>query len=203
MDLLEALVVPIMLLNIFGGIIATIWLIAIREWPLVVISVIAVLIMSFIIGIVLLPAALFALPGIAMVKKGTGILGHFLIFCGLLYTYGLLWFWSMLVFWWFINQFEIDGGGLIPLMLMAYVVATAPVAIMASKDREPSTAATITTFSIMAGCMIYMLLLIFGANLGIVNLVFMGVVAIGLFSNFVISVQITTEMRLSEDRDVN
>jgi hypothetical protein len=201
MELIEALSVPIMLLNIFGGIVASIWLIAIREWPLVLIAVIAVLIMSFVIGIALIPAALLALPGFAMVKKGTGIFGHFLMFCGILYTYGLLWFWSMLVFWWFANQFEIDGRGLIPLMLMAYVVATTPVAIMASRDREPSTAATITTFSVMAGCMIYMLLLIFGVNLGIANLVFMGVVAIGLFANFVISVQVTTEMKLREDHE--
>jgi hypothetical protein len=191
-----------MILNIFGGIVAAIWLIAIREWPVLVIAIVVVLIMSFIIGLIMIPSALLALPGMAMVKKGTGIIGHFLMFCSMLYTYGFLWLWSMITFWWFTNQFLVDGKGFIPFMIMAYIVATAPIAIMVGRDKDPSTAGAITALSTMIGCMIYMLLLIFGAAIWIANDIFIVIMLFGLFANHVIAVQIVTEMRLQEDQSL-
>lgn len=191
MGLIMALQIPIMILNMFGGIVAIIWLMVIGNWSAIGMAVILALVSTLVISIVMIPAMLLSVPGVAMVKKGTGVLGHFLLFCSNLYTYALLWFWSLFVFGLFSSYIGPKGAGLIPLMLAAYGAATAPVCYMASKEGDsPGTA--IATFSTLVGCMLFMLLLIFGVHVFIANLAFMGVMAIGLFAHLVMTIQVAT-----------
>lgn len=198
MGLINALSVPIMFLNMFGGIVAGIWLMFLGKWPTLGLAILAGFISTFTISIAMYPSMLLAIPGFAMIKRGTGILGHFLLFCASLYTFGVLWFWSVFIFGLFISQIGTKGVGMFPILLLAYSVATAPVGYMASKEKD-SPATTIATFSTMLGCMLFMLLLIFGFQFSIANLVFIVVMAMGLFAQLIVSVQIATATRLSDE----
>jgi hypothetical protein len=132
-----------------------------------------------------------------MIKKGTGVFGHFLLFCSSVYIFGLLWYWSVFIFGVFASYIGPKGAGFYPLLLMAYSVATAPVGYMASKEGD-SLGTMIATFCTMLGCALFMLLLMFRVHPATANLVFMGVMAIGIFVQLVVSVQIATAMRIEE-----
>jgi uncharacterized membrane protein YphA (DoxX/SURF4 family) len=102
----------------------------------------------------------------------------------------------------FISHVGPKGLGTIPLLLMAYSVVTAPIGYMASKEGD-SPATMITTFCTMLGCMLFMLLLMFGFHPDTANLVFMGIMAIGLFAQLVMSVQIATAIRIEEQNNLD
>ncbi|WP_094604960.1 hypothetical protein SPSIL_017230 [Sporomusa silvacetica DSM 10669] len=201
MGFISALSVPIMFLNMFGGIVAGIWLIIISKWAPVGLAIIFLILTTFAASFVLIPAMLLVVPGFNMIKKGTGVFGHFLIFCANVYTFGLFWYWSISVFRLYVSYIEPHGTGAIPLLLMAYSVATGPISYMASKDGGDSPATAIAALSTMLGCALFMLLLIFGINPWTANLVFMVVLAVGLFIQLVMSVQFATATRISEEQE--
>jgi hypothetical protein len=197
MAIIEALSAPIMFLNMFGGIIAGIWLIIIGKWAALGIAIASAFVSHFAIGFTMLPAGFISAIAFTRLKKGTGILGHFILLCASIYTFAILWYWSVFIFGVFHAYIGPNGAGKIPLMLMAYSVATAPVGYLASKEGD-SPATTIATFCTMLGCMIFMMSQMFNVHHELGSLVFMGIMAIGVFIQLVISVQFSTAMRIEE-----
>ena len=197
MGIINALSVPIMFLNMFSGIIAGIWLIIIGKWAPVGVAITAALVSSFAIGFAMLPAMIFSIPAAKMLNKGTGLIGYLLFFCSSVYVFGVLWYWSTFIFGIYASYVGSDGTGVIPLMLMAYSVATAPVGHLASKESD-SPATMIATFCTMVGCMVFMLSLILNIHPGIGNLIFMGIMALGVFAQLIMVVQLSTAMQIDE-----
>ncbi|QDR80198.1 MFS transporter [Sporomusa termitida] len=200
MEIISALSVPIMILNMFGGIIAGIWLIIIGKWAPVGIAIATALVSSFVIGFAMLPAMIFSIPAAKMINKGTGFIGYFLFFCSSVYVFGVLWYWSIFIFGVYVSYIGPGGTGIIPLMIMAYSVATAPVGHLASKESD-SPATMIATFCTMVGCMVFMLSLIFNIHPETGNLVFIGIMALGVFAQLIMIVQVSTAMKIDECSD--
>lgn len=199
MNFINALSIPIMYLNMFGGVVAGIWLLILGKWEAVGIAVASAFISSFTIGLAMMPGMLLSVPGVSMIKKGSGIFGHFLLFCSSIYIFGVLWYWSIYVFGIFASYIGPKGTGTFPLLLMAYTVATAPVGYMANKESDsPST--MITTFFIMLGCALFMIMLMFGIYPGTANLIFMGIMAIGIFVQLVVGIQLATAIRIEQEQ---
>lgn len=200
--IIQALATPIMFLNMFGGIAAGIWLIIIGKWAPLGIAIASTFISHFIIGFAMMPSAFLSALGFSRVKKGTGVFGHFILLCASIYNFGLLWYWSMFVFGIFHSYVGYNGTGKIPLMLMAYSVATSPIGYLASKEGDsPST--MLVTFCTMLGCMIFMLSQMFNMHPGLGSLIFIGIMAIGVFIQLVMSIQFATAMRIEDQMQNN
>lgn len=199
-NFIAGLMVPITLINMFGGIIAAIWLLFIGKWSVVLFGIIIGLVSTYLIGFAMFPSFLLSAPAIRCIEKGNSIFGHFLLFLSHLYTMGLLWYWSIMVFGFFLSYSGRFGEGTFPLLLWAYGVATSPVGHMASKDRDNfSFATTISTFCTMLGSLVFMIMYMLNFDPGVASIAYLVIMLIGLFALLVLSVQMSTAIRMDNN----
>ena len=85
--LISLLMVPLMILNIFGGIASGIWLAFLGEWGGIGVGLIATIGGAFFCSLLLLPGMLVSVPAIFMMDKG-GILKALGFLIGMV---GLFW----------------------------------------------------------------------------------------------------------------
>jgi lipoprotein signal peptidase len=67
---LTALTIPIMFLNMLGGLVSGIWLAILREWGAIGTGVILFFVSTGMIGILLMPSMIFMAPATLCAKKG-------------------------------------------------------------------------------------------------------------------------------------
>lgn len=193
---INVLMMPVMFLNVFGGIIGAVWLIIIEKWTPLGIAILAAIISSYIIRLALMPAMLLSIPATTMIKKGPPLIGHFFMLLSHAYIFGVLWYWSISLFGISASYIRSNGNG-IPLLLITYFVATAPIGYIANKDSDSPTIA-VTAMCTMLGCAVFMLSLMFGVTPGMATILFVVIMIVGIFINLVTDVQMATARKVSK-----
>ena len=132
--LMTAFLVPMILLNLLGGIVGGLWLIILGIWAPIGVSLGILFAGSFALGFLLMPSVIFSIPAAKVAERGnTGIAALIGIFA-LLYTTVLIVAWAFMT----LKAFAGMGPDAAqwPLMLISYGAATGPWAYMASKEER-------------------------------------------------------------------
>jgi len=176
---LTGLMVPIMILNILGGIISGIWLAILGEWGEIIRGIIFMVVSGFAISFALMPSLLFAGPAAIAIEKGKKILGIFFGSLSVLYTVALITVWCIWIMWLFVSS--ATENSLIPLLIWSYGVALAPWMWLAQKDQEGggNEFSTFTTFFAQVAYILGMIMFFFGTTLGFVAIIFGVIMFIG------------------------
>ncbi|MEQ8837825.1 MAG: hypothetical protein RID07_13550, partial [Lacipirellulaceae bacterium] len=105
MQALTALVtLPLLILNSLGLIVAAVWLAVLGEWTPLVVGVVAVFLLYLISIILILPAAMFSAPAVALMSKGQQVLAFPFVIAGSLYVVAIMTAWCFASFYWFNGQ---------------------------------------------------------------------------------------------------
>jgi len=178
---LTALTVPIMILNLLGGIISGIWLAILGEWGQIFRGILLMVVSNYAISFVLLPSLLlFATPAAIAIEKGKKIWGMFFGYLNVLYTVVLLTVWCIWVMYLFVSS--ANDSSFIPLLIWSYGVALTPWMWLAQKDQQAG-GNEFSMFSIFLAQVSYilgMILLFFGATLGTITIIFGAIMLIGM-----------------------
>jgi len=169
---ITVLTVPIMLLNLLGGIGSGIWLAILGEWGEIIRGIIFFVVAGFAISIALMPSLLFAAPAAMAVERGKKLLGALLGSLSVLYTVALITIWCIWVMWLFVSS--ATESSLIPLLVWSYGVALGPWMWLAQKDQQGggNEFSTLTTFFAQAAYILGMIMFFFGATLGAIAILF-------------------------------
>jgi len=169
---ITALTVPIMLLNLLGGIVSGIWLAILGEWGEIFRGILFMVVAGFAISIALMPSLLFAAPATMAMERGKKFIGALLGSLSVFYTVALITVWCIWVMWLFVNS--TTESSLIPLLVWSYGVALGPWMWLAQKDQQGggNEFSTLTTFFAQAAYILGMIMFFFGATLGTIAMLF-------------------------------
>ncbi|MGI6348252.1 MAG: hypothetical protein ACOXZ1_03630 [Patescibacteria group bacterium] len=169
---ITALTVPIMLLNLLGGIVSGIWLAILGEWGEIFRGILFMVVAGFAISIALMPSLLFAAPAAMAMERGKKFIGALLGSLSVLYTVALITVWCIWVMWLFVSS--ATESSLIPLLVWSYGVALGPWMWLAQKDQQGggNEFSTLTTFFAQAAYILGMIMFFFGATLGTIAILF-------------------------------
>lgn len=134
--LIALLSLPLMLLNFFGVIVGIVWLMVLGEWRPLGVALFAIFAGVVACSFALMPGLLVTAPALMMHEKGGAarIASYPLMFLGLAWTFAVMCAWAL---WWFAYYFHIANlSSLVPMMLVAYGVATSPWSYMAQKEAQ-------------------------------------------------------------------
>ncbi len=162
--LVTLLTVPLMLLNLFGGIGSGIWLAILGEWWAIGYGIAALFVSHFFLGIILMPGLLVGAPAAVLLEKGKTFLAFPFVSLSLIYTYAIIIVWCMFVFYFFISKAGYDA--FFPLLIWSYGVALGPWMYMARADlqTDPDAASIMTTFFAQVAYIIIALVAIFSGT---------------------------------------
>lgn len=184
--------VPLMVINLLGGVVSFIWLAVLGEWSIIGYGIAGLVISSLCIGIAMMPGLLLAAPSIAFYEKGNKFGFYVFSFLSTLYTVAVLCVWCLGVLYFFTKL--ADSSSFIPVLLWSYGVATGPIASMAQKEQNEY--AFISTFFAQISYIAVMLIVIFSrVSLLDVSIVFGIIMSIGLIFQFAIANQIEKEQQ--------
>lgn len=169
---LTSLIVPIMILNMFGGIISGIWLAILGEWGEIFRGIVFIVVSGFLISFALMPGLLFAGPAIVAMERGKKILGVFFGFLSVLYTYALITIWCIWIMRLFVSS--ATESSIIPLLIWSYGVALAPWMWLAQKDQQAggNEFSIFATFFAQISYILAMIMFFLGATLGTIAITF-------------------------------
>jgi hypothetical protein len=187
-------VVPLSLLNIFGGVVSGVWLAILGEWGVIGTGVLALFVSGMALGLAMMPGLIFSLPAAAMLERGNKIGGYIFTFLSLIYTYGLLIVWSVVVLIHFTDQ--ATDSSLIPILIWSYGVATGPISFLASKDAQSgSDSSALPTLLLQVAYLAVILGIIFVEQMSFFNVIctFVLVMSIGLLSQLLETVQLYSD----------
>lgn len=135
METIIALIfVPIMLLNSVGGVVGGIWLIINGNWSFALSAFLVSVVGGWVIGLVLWPTLLLAMPIQRLAEKNKYVLVYMIAFLSSLWLHVVITVWCVSAFWWALGQYA--GGSVIPYLLVAYAVATGPWVYMAAQEAK-------------------------------------------------------------------
>jgi hypothetical protein len=197
MGLITALSIPLMILNLLGGIVAGIWLALLGEWGTIGYGIAAFFMSSFALSIILMPSMLLAAPAAYYAERGNTF--GLLCFGSLssLYTIGVITAWCCGVLFFFVK--EATQASLIPTLIWSYGVATGPWAYMASKEQQGGSgfASTIATFLAELAYAVIILLILLTSITGAQAIkTFAGFMVVGLVIQMTFAFLIQKEMNL-------
>ena len=127
------LMVPLMLLNFFGGIGSGIWLAILGEWWAIGYGV-AGLLSHGLLSIIMMLGLLLAGPAFVLIEKGKTFLAFPFLLLSRLYTHAVISAWCMFVFYFFMSRAGQDTFW--PLLIWSYGVALGPWMYMAEQDLQ-------------------------------------------------------------------
>lgn len=183
--------VPLGLLNLFGGVVAGIWLAILGKWGIIGYGVAALFVSGIGLGFAMIPGLLFAAPAVVLHEKGHKLGFYFFSFLGSLYTVVVLTAWCIAVLYFFGRQADPDS--IIPVLLWSYGVATGPIAWMAQKETQGGGgegAMMSTFFSQFAYVLVILAILLFGVSLLDVIVLFGVIMSVGLVFQFRMALQL-------------
>ena len=181
---LGTLAAPIVILNMFGGIVSGIWLAILGEWGLIGYGILVLLIAGKGLGLVMALGLIFAGPAAVMRGNGNKIGGYFFGLLSTIYTVGVLTGWCILVLIYFTSH--AGPSSIIPVLIWSYGIATGPIARIAQIERRSGNEyAMITAFFIEVAYMLTVLAVVLvGVSLLRVLVLFGAVMSIGLIAQF-------------------
>lgn len=180
--LITLLVLPLMLLNFLGGIVGFVWLMILGDWRSFFVALVATIFGAIVCSFALMPGMLATAPAIMMHEKGGAarISSYPLLLVGLLWTFAVMCGWAL---WWFAYFMQkADSSSAIPMLLVAFTVATAPWAYMAQKEAQSGNSqSSFTTFFLQLACAVAFVMLAFaGAQPYTALVVFLSVMGLAL-----------------------
>ena len=113
-----------------AGFVGGILLIIAGEWSLLFYLIFVSVIAPFLMGFVMMPSIIFALPAVSLGEKGFKLLSNLLAWLGTLYLGFVFAAWSAYVFIYVMNTTETFWGG----VFASFGTAISPIAYMASKE---------------------------------------------------------------------
>jgi len=130
--------IPLMLFNFFAGIVAFGWLAWLGDWSTVLYAFGAGVIAPFALSFPLMIAIVFAAPAVWLLEKGSfgKLLSMPLLLLSGMVTWVVMASWGLFVFYQALQ--EARGPEILPYLLAAYSVTTAPWSFMASKEGPDS-----------------------------------------------------------------
>ena len=173
--ILKILTVPIMFLNLGGGILGGIWLAFLGEWKLIGIGVLLFFISHWILSILMMPGIPIAAIGAHLLERKNP-LGYFVGYLSQLYTNILIVGTCVLAF--FICSSFYRGSivfGYIPYLLWSWGMALGPWQFFASKEPENEFSA-ITLFSASVFYLLFLSSILVSPLLGLIIIAFFAVV---------------------------
>lgn len=197
---MTALSVPILLLNLFGGIIGGIWLMIAGEWSIFVSGLLYMIFGATIIGFLLLPSLMFSAPAAAFIERKKYALFFVFGLFGILYTYGLI---ALSTYFVANTILSSESAPIWASLLWLYAVVLAPWQFMASKEQD-NTSTTMTTFFLALGVLMIMILMgIFGVSLDGAFPVFIFILVASLLLQLAFTFFITREAKQNNvDEDI-
>ncbi len=129
-----AFIPAIGVVNMFGGIVAGIWLIVQGDWWALGYGLLFLFVSVWLVSLLLIPFFLLALPSMKLIEKGQLFLGRVLFALGSLYMQAIMFLWCLFVTGFFLKHPR--NASLFPILLWAYGLATGPWTYLASKDQE-------------------------------------------------------------------
>ena len=154
---LSLLIVPIMLLNMFGGIVSGVWLLILGKWWALGYGAGLLLASTFGLSLALLPSVLLMTPAVYLASKGYTWIAFPFALLGTLWTYTVMMVWCV----WVLNLYMqyADTGSFYPLLVWSYGTATGPWTYMASKEDNPGS--TIAAVAAQVGYIVMMIMVSF------------------------------------------
>lgn len=137
--LMSLLVIPLMLLNMLGGLVSGIWLAILGQWWAIGFGILGLIISRFLIGLALMPSLALSAPAMMLLEKGRVAPAIPLLILNTLYTYGVITAWCMFVFFFFMRSATHES--FIPLLIWSYGAATGPWAVMAAEEQRGGSSA--------------------------------------------------------------
>lgn len=200
--LITTLSIPILLLNVLGGIIGGIWLMVAGEWSLFIGGLLYMMFGAMIIGLFLMPSLLFAAPAAAFAEKRKYVLFFIFGLLGIAYTYGLI---AVSTYYVADIALSSQSAPLWASLLWLYAVVLAPWQYMASKEQD-NTSTGMTTFFLALGVLALMVCIgIFGMTLGQAFPVLVVILVISLVIQLLFTYALTRAEKQAtrhEDEDV-
>jgi len=189
---ITVLSIPLVFLNMLGGIASGIWLAILGEWGAIGLGVAIFFVSTMLLSLAIAPSILLAAPAGHFAEKGN-IFG--LVCFGTLsslYILALVTVWCCGILFLFVTN--ATPNSLIPRLILSYGVATGAWAYLSSKDK--SFASTLTTFLAEIAYLVIMMLVIFShiTLLGAIK-VFVGFMLIGLVTMISLSVMAQIEQK--------
>jgi len=162
MGLIAALSIPLIILNMLGGVVSGLWLAILGEWGVIGRGLLFFFTSTFLIGFALMPSLLLVAPAAYFMERGKSI--GLILFGGLssVYTLGLVTVWCCGILYLFVK--DATAASLIPRLIWSYGVATGPWAYMASKEQTNDGggfASAMSTFLAQVAYIVIMIVIIF------------------------------------------
>lgn len=160
--LVMLLMVPLMLLNFFGGIGSGIWLAILGEWWAIGYGI-AGLLSHGLLSIIMVLGLLLAGPAFVLIEKGRTFLAFPFLLLSRLYTYAVISAWCMFVFYFFMRRADQDTFW--PLLIWSYGIALGPWMYLVQEDQKGGTgdASAMITFFAQVAYIVVALVVIFGS----------------------------------------
>ena len=132
--ILTILAVPLVLMNVLGGVVSGIWLAFLRQWGALGIGVLSLIFATFTISFALLPSIILNWPAAKLFERGHIALGSILAIPASIYTTLVMVVWCYGVFTTFLSMSS--PTSLVPMLLWSYGVATGPWSYMAQRESQ-------------------------------------------------------------------
>jgi hypothetical protein len=160
MGFITAFSIPLMILNVLGGIASGIWLAVLRDWHTIGLGIGFFFVSSLLLGFVLLPATLLVAPAAYFADRGKMIGMVFFGTLSSIYTLAIMTVWCCGVLFLFVR--DASAANLIPRLIWSYGVATAPWGYIASKEQgEGFSSTTLAVFLAEFAYLVVMVIVIF------------------------------------------
>lgn len=196
--LIATLSVPILILNVLGGIVGGIWLMIAGEWSLFIGGLLYMGFGATIIGLLLMPSLLFAAPAAAFAEKGKYTLFFIFGLLGIAYTYGLI---AVSTYYVADIALSSQSAPLWASLLWLYAVVLAPWQLMASKEQD-NTSTGMTTFFLALGVFALMICVgVFGMTLGQAFPVLVAILVISLVVQLLFTYALTRAEKQARRHD--
>jgi len=147
LGLLQALLMPLMILNSLGGIVSAVWLLVLGEWRLIVGGLLVLLAGNFCLIIAFLPSVLVGAPALYFAGKEKWTISNILMLPSILYMNAVITAWCGIVFYFYTSDSTLSD--LIPRMIWSYGIATGTLSYLAMKGPRDENAPTGPTIAVL------------------------------------------------------
>jgi hypothetical protein len=133
-SLIVLVTLPLMLLNMLGGIVAFVWLGILGEWGVIGYGVLLIIVMPWLFALAQIPGMVPTLLGTWLIERNWRLPAIACIFVASLWTSALIVGWCSMIAVKYVRLVTEDNR--VPIILWGYTVALAPLGYMASKERD-------------------------------------------------------------------
>lgn len=190
---MEIALVPIMILNLGGGIAGGIWFAVLGNWLAIAVGIGIAIFGNWLISFALMPAMLlFGAPGAALQERGKNTAAIFLGLLNAVYVSALITVWCVGTL--YLLDALSATHSVVPLALFSYGSGTASWAYLAQKDRDRG-GNEFTTISVLFAEVAFVvvgIVLIFGASqFSTLILIFSAFMAVSVITQMIFAVHLS------------